>query len=197
MIVSTPVDLPRLEPDDWAKWWDLWDTYAQPMVKKGISPNPSSGQWIGFDALTTPLFNPVYTAPVLDLEMLYPSFYRQLRDTLPYDIGGVRFCQSQGAFSAHRDNFVPSWQLRCMMHCEDPSKQWYYERRDRTDRRPLVLAPETNWWAYLDGACLHGTEFHPDAKKILVQVYAQQKTFHKLAEESKLKFDPTYQVAYD
>jgi hypothetical protein len=196
MIVSTPVDIPRLEPDDWDKWWALWEEHAKPMVKEGVSPNASSGRWIGFDALTVDTFAPVYTAPAIDLEALYPSFYEQLKAALPYPIGGVRFCQSQGVFPAHRDNFIHSWQLRCMMHCAEPSKQWYYARRDGTDRRPLVLSPKTNWWAYLDGACLHGTDFFPDAKKILVQVYARSNTFRELAETSIPKFDPSYQVDY-
>lgn len=197
MIVSTPVDLPRLEPDDWNRWWDLWRECARPMTKEGKSPNAVYGQWTGFDVMVTDRYYTVYKAPVIDLETLYPSLYNQLDQALfGYNVAGVRFCQSQAPFAAHKDNFLSSWSLRCLMHYQDES-QWYYERLDRTDRRRLRLPKETNWWAYLDGKCLHGTEFNPDAKKILVQVYATQKTFLRLAEDGISKFDPQYMVAYD
>lgn len=197
MIVSTPVILPYFEPDDWQHWWSLWSQHAKPLTKEGKSPNSNVGQWVGFDCMVSYGFYTVYKAPVVDLEEVYPSMHKRLSLILQgYHILGVRFVQSQAAFPAHKDNFMPAWQLRCLMSPTDPG-QWYYERKDRTDRKHLRLPVATNWWTYLDGECLHGTEFNPDAKKILMQVYAHQKTFKDLAEYSMTKFDPEYQVAYD
>jgi hypothetical protein len=135
-----------------------------------------------------------YQPPAVVLKTVYPSFYRQLKAALPFYIFGVRFCQSQDSFPAHRDNHKPSWQLRCMM--QGSSDQWYYERLNKTDRKPLVLSPETNWWSYLDGECLHGTEFKPDDKKTLVQVYSLPLTFKRLSEDGIRKF-PGYQIEFN
>ena len=196
MIVSTPVNLPSLVPDSWDKWWDVWATHAQPLTKEGTSPNKQYGQWLGFDVMVTEKFKTVYTAPAIDLEQIYPSFHKQLKTTLQeFDVYGVRFVQSQSAFPAHKDNFIASWQLRCLMSGEEG--QWYYERLQRTDRRQLKLSPTTNWWAYLDGMCLHGTHFNPDAKKILVQVYAHHKGVNKLAQDSIPLYESEYQVKYE
>ena len=77
-IISAPLDYPALIPDDWGKWWNIWETYSAPLIKTGVSPNNAVAPHVGFDVYKSPEFKPVYQASYVDLAELYPSLYSQI-----------------------------------------------------------------------------------------------------------------------
>jgi hypothetical protein len=197
-LLATPVDLPKVVPDDWDKWWHIWNTYAQPLKKKTPTPNGmQGGQWVGFDVYRNSLFKANYEAAEHDLSLSYPSLFNAIMGPLQPGVTGLRFVESRCAFPAHVDNFMPAWQLRCMFSCPNPSEQWYYTRLDGTDERPLVLAEETNWFAYKDGALKHGTRYDPTKPKILLQVFCLPKPLSDLVQTSELRFHTKCKVIYE
>lgn len=187
MIVSTPIKFPALVPDDWDKWWDIWNKHAKPLVKTGVSPNSESGLHFGFDVYKVEQFKAVYTAEFVDLKELYPSLFSQIM-SLPVTIHNVRFVRSLGHFPAHVDEMAPTWALRNMFHCDDPKPQWYYTSLDGTYKKYLPLPENRNWWAYYDGYIKHGTIYREEYPKIIVQVFADSEDVKRLAENSFSKF---------
>lgn len=194
-IVSTPLNLPRLEPDDWEKWWHLWEKHSAPLRKAKVSPNSEAGLHVGFDVFRQDSFSPTYIAKYFDLKTEYPMLYEQVM-SLPINVYGARFVQSKGDFKAHCDNFYPNWSVRAMFACKDPEPQWYYTKMDYSNPRYLRLPPTTNWWAYHDGVIKHGTIFREEYPKIILQVFsgvASTKAFV----ESHLNTFPEHQLQYD
>lgn len=190
MIISTPIKFPALIPDDWDKWWNIWNTYGRPLVKTGISPNSESGLHFGFDIFRTNGFEAVYKAEFCNLKELYPSLYSQII-ALPLRIYNVRFVQSHGHFPAHIDEMEPTWALRNMFYCTDPKPQWYYSSLDDKRKSYLKLSDDTNWFAYYDGYVKHGTIYREEYKKIIVQVFANPDDIRRLVDRSIDKF-PNY-----
>lgn len=198
MILATPVLLPKIEPDDWERFWAVWHMNKRPLVKQTPTPNGMyGGKWEGFDVYHSPFFRANYKAEKHDLLMSYPSLWQAIMDVVPRNTSGVRFVESKCPFPAHIDNHTPTWQLRCMFYCENPSEQWYYTRMDGTDERPLKLAHDTNWFAYKDGALKHGTRYDFEKPKILLQVFGATSAVEELALDGIAAFDPQYQVDYD
>lgn len=197
MILSTPVALPLLKPDDIDKWRALFAEHAQPLLKTGQSPNAYAGGWVGFDAFASPMFRPVYKAVKVDLERLYPQVWNDVWRDLPPRITGIRFVQSTGAFPPHVDNHSLSWQLRCLFDCDNSADHWYYTKLDNTEPRDLVLPPETTWFAYCDGGLKHGTRLLEGRPKVLLQVFSLGDGFSELVQKSIPQFDRKYLVDYE
>ena len=194
-IVSTPLSLPRLEPDDWDKWWHIWKTYATPLKKARISPNQEAGLHVGFDVFKQRRFSPVYVADYLDLKTVYPTLFEQII-ALPVTIFGARFVLSNGNFNAHIDNSFPNWSIRSMFACKDPEPQWYYTKLDYSNPRYLRLPEATNWWAYHDGLIKHGTIHRKEYPKIILQVFSDVSSTKKYV-ESQFNIFPEHQIEYD
>lgn len=194
-VVSLPIDLPRIVPDDWAVWWDVWNNNAVQLIKNQRSPNSESAIHVGFDVFRSPLFFPVYSAPLIDLRPYLPRMMETLL-TLPVKCHGIRFVQSRSDFPLHVDHRFPVWQLRYMFSCDDPAPQWFYSNMDGTDSQPLQLPESTNWWAYHDGFCKHGTNYVEKYPKIIIQVFADQAQTANLVEQNIGKF-PQYEISYN
>lgn len=195
MKVALPLDLPPLIPSDWDRWWKLWDQYAQPLVKTRGNQNSMAGKHVGFDIFLAEGMNPVYAAPMVDLQSLWPEFYDQVMST-PTRILVARFVMSKGDFPAHIDNVTPSWQIRAMLHHPDPDPQWYYTRLDGTDRRYMFLPQSTNWFAYLDGQCKHGTSYVEQHPKLILQIFSHPVPTTELVEGHFGRF-PQYEINFD
>jgi len=196
MILSTPVKLAYLAPDDWSRWWSIWEEHAQPLHKVNRSPNDRAGLHVGFDFVKVPWFRTSYEASFVDLSTLYPSLYEKILSTLGFDVLCARFVTSRSNFPAHMDNFIPEWSLRCLFHCTDANSQWYYVDRNNQNRRDLVLPPDSNWWMYLDGKVKHGTTYVPEHPKILLQVYANLSVMRRFADQHINDY-PEYAIDYD
>jgi hypothetical protein len=190
MIVSTILDLPKVIPDDWEKWWSIWNTHSRELHKVGKSPNSESGVHVGFDVFKTSKFKPAYAAEFCDLKSLYPSLFESVM-ALPIDKLGVRFVMSRGDFPAHMDNKWPNWSIRNMFFCDDPNPQWYYVSGEK--KMWLTLPEESNWWAYKDGTVKHGTIYREQYPKIIIQYFTLAYTAAKYV-ESQFDLFPSFNI---
>lgn len=195
MKIALPIDLPSLVPTDWDKWWDIWNTHAQPLKKTTFNHNGQPGLHTGFDVFKVDNVKPTYEAVKIDLKQLMPELYDQVM-SVPINPWLARFVMSNGDFPPHTDHAAHSWQLRSMFYHPDPDPQWYYTRLNRTDKRYMFLPQRTNWFAYLDGAARHGTHYVESKPKIILQIFANPIAIKKLVEKSEGLF-PQYEITYD
>jgi len=97
--------------------------------------------------------------------------------------------QSQKNFGAHTDDNRNVWYIRAYLHYTSSKSQWYFTKPhdSRGNRTYIELPEETNWFAYNDLNCWHGTDFDPNNKKILLQVFGNY-TPPSLIEQSINKY---------
>jgi hypothetical protein len=196
MIVSVPLNLPRLEPDNWDKWWHIWNNNAAPLnkIKKTINKIEIAPH-LGFDAYRAPYFDPVYTANYVDFKTVYPMMYDQIM-SFPVKLYCARFLMATDEFEPHTDYSFPNWSIRSMFYCKDPNPQWYYTDLNKEDPKYLSLPETTNWWAYRDGVINHASHFRKEYPKIILLIFANQSNLDKFA-ESQINIFPDHQIEYD
>ena len=60
MIIATPLDIPKLEPDDWATFWDLWNTHSGPLIKSFQKSDFLANSCNTFDSYETGSFSTIF-----------------------------------------------------------------------------------------------------------------------------------------
>jgi hypothetical protein len=178
MIVFTPVDLPKIEPDNWDVFWDIWNTHSTTLTKvkmnaKSTTPIGTNSIWVGLDIYKKMNFPFAYTAPFFDIANYLPKMHEAITK-LPVSVCAVRLVQSTTLFESHTDDNKDQWNLRAFLHGNDVHKQWYFTRPDdaKGTRSYIDMPSDTNWFTYNDGKCWHGTDYDSNNKKILLQVFS-------------------------
>lgn len=194
MLIFTPVDLPKIEPDNWDIFWDIWNTHSRPLVKVkqntnlSLAPIGSSEIWTGIDVYKKYNNEMPYTAPYVDISELLPNMYTQLLAIAP-NLYRVRLLQSQMKIVSHTDNNTDIWNLRAFFHNSDSHTRWYFTKPyDSFGERTYIKMPtDTNWFMYNDKHCWHGTDYDPNNKKILLQAFCFGSPMN-LMDRSRIKY---------
>lgn len=180
MIIYTPVDLPKIEPDNWEVFWDIWNTHTNNLVKTksntslSCAPIGSTDLWLGLDIIKKPIIYTSWQASFFDIKDSLPNMYNSLATLFP-NANVIRLVQSQKNVMAHTDDNINIWHLRAYLHYTSSKSQWYFTKPHKPDgdRTYIDLPKETNWFAYNDLNCWHGSDFDSDNKKILLQVFSK------------------------
>lgn len=181
MLIYTPVDLPKIEPDDWDIFWDIWNSHSDYLEKTKHNAKSSLVKlgkntiWTGLD-IYKKLDNieTSWQAPYYDISNRLPNMYKFLESIDKFGIYRVRLVQSNVNMIAHTDDDYDKWHLRAYFYYTSDKQQWYFTKpNDSYGKRTYITLPnETNWFMYNDKFCWHGTDFDINHKKILLQVYA-------------------------
>lgn len=184
MIVATPLDLPRIEPDSWPVFWSMWQQHADWLQKVGQihvkpeTPIGSNNIWMGLDIIKNLKGRPFsWEAPFFDIKEVLPTMYRSIVSAVP-DIIRARLVQSTINIKSHTDDNYDKWNLRALLHNTSSMPQWYFTKpqQPQGQRYYLNMPQETNWFAYNDKRSWHGTDYNPDHKKILLQIFSSSGT---------------------
>lgn len=178
MFVFTPVDLPYIAPDDWGTFWQIWNNYSKNLVKVKMNELSKTtigenNSWIGLDIYKKYQdINTCYNAPFFDIRYELPKLYDFLSSFDQYCYC-IRICQSLRPIQSHTDDNSDRWSLRAYFHYTDKKEQWYLTKPFNPDGRKtyIKMPEETNWFMYNDKKCWHGTDFNPDHRKLLLQVF--------------------------
>lgn len=180
MIVATPLDLPKIEPDNWDTFWDIWNIHSKPLVKVNMNTSYSKSKvgslnvWKGIDIYANgENFATAWSAPFVDISKSLPCLYNTISN-LPFkDMVRVRLLSSSIPIPSHTDDDLDIWSIRAYFHYTDTKDQWYFTQpHDSQGKRKYFHVPkETNWFAYNDKYCWHGTDYNEKHSKILLQIY--------------------------
>ncbi len=177
MIIATPLDIPKIEPDNWDVFLSIWNTQAKDLIKVKMnngSPVPVGTQstWTGLDIFKSDNgYDVSWQAPFYDISTELPNMFNNIKK-LPFAIERVRIIQSVRSIPAHSDDNTDRWNIRAMFHYTDPEPQWFFTRPgDRSEKFFLKMPSDTNWFAYNDGHCWHGSKYNEQHQKLLIQIY--------------------------
>jgi hypothetical protein len=178
MLVYTPIDLPKLQPDNWNIFWDIWNEHSKLAVKTQVTQNSTytdkfSNLWNGLDIFSRWNIKTVWQCPYVDISNNLPLLHNsilKLSTTIP-SLFKVRLLESLGDFVAHSDTGKDFWEIRGYFYYTDTSPQWYFTRPNDTNRIYPQFPKETQWFSYNDRFIHHGTDFNKNHKKILIQLF--------------------------
>jgi hypothetical protein len=199
MIIFTPVDLPKLEPDSWEVFWNIWNTHAGRLTKRRMNVESSdaaimsSDVWKGIDVYKIIPGVTAWDAPYYNIRNDLPNMYKTIIDlqVTGLRIYQVRLISSLLAVKAHTDDNLDRWSYRSYFHYTSDKPQWYFTKpKDKEGERHYMNLPNKNqWFAYNDLNCWHGTDYDPENPKILVQLYvANQSIATEIAQNNAVKY---------
>lgn len=203
MLIYTPVDLPKIEPDNWDIFWDIWNEHKDYLEKTKHNAKTSlvslgkNTVWTGLDIFKRKNIETAWQAPYYDIKDVLPNMYNFFESLDTFGIFRIRLVQSNVNIISHTDDNIDKWHLRAYFHYTSKNQQWYFTKPNDSngERKYINLPNETNWFMYNDKFCWHGTDFDVNNKKILLQVYAT-KTPHELLSNSVKKY-LEYTIGFD
>jgi|688.fasta_scaffold73397_4 hypothetical protein len=204
MIVATPLDLPIIEPDDWSVFWKIWNMYAKPLIKTYNNHKGSYAKigdtsiWKGIDIHKKNLWHVAWQAPYYDVREELPKMYQMIESCSPFVITDrVRIIESLQNITSHTDDNFDQWNVRAILRCTDKNPQWVFTRPGTTKNALFFQLPEsTNWFAYNDKHCWHGSIYNPEHPKLLIQLYGAIFKNKELLTNSIEKYKE-YTISYD
>jgi hypothetical protein len=179
MIVATPLNLPRIEPDNWDIFYKIWNEHSGPVKKIKVNNNPfytkeigDDTAWQGLDIYKKTNINLALDAPYFNIKHELPIMFNSIENLPIKNIYSVRILQSKIEVLPHTDRNKDEWAVRAFLQYTDTNPQWYFtDQVNLKTRHFLNLPNDTNWFAYNDASCLHGTVYNPLHPKLLVQVH--------------------------
>ena len=181
MIIATPLDIPKIEPDDWELFWKIWHKHSDILVKtfQNVKNSPAKigtiNVWRGIDVYKKNKTNAAWQAPYYDIKNDLPIMYQQLEKLQIFFtlLARVRIMESLQDIVPHTDSNLNAWNTRAIFYCTDPSPQWYFTRPNTEirDVKFLKLPNETNWFAYNDKHCWHGSKYNSKNPKLIIQLW--------------------------
>jgi hypothetical protein len=180
MIVYTPLDLPKIEPDSWDVFWEIWNQYSgnlTKMISNGNHSDSAVGRndvWQGLDIHKDPRSLNVWQAPFYDIKEKLPKLYNTITSLPIKNIRQVRLVSSKIQIDPHSDDEKDIWVARAYFHYTSPKEQWFFTRPNDVygQRTYITLPAETNWFTYNDKYCRHATDYDSKYPKILLQIFA-------------------------
>lgn len=181
MIIATPLDIPRIEPDDWDLFWKIWNEHSGPLTKNftnngsEVDPSKAPKVWVGLDLFDRWAGGSAWQAPSYESEHLFPKMFKAIFDLNLPSLYRIRVISSLMPIPGHSDDQADRWNIRAFLHHPSTENQWYFNNPgDRNGERKYLALPEsTNWFAYNDKYCWHGTDYDPKNPKILLQLYSK------------------------
>lgn len=194
MILYTPLDIPKIEPNDWSEWWDIWNTYSAPAVKKITTHNPHSSRWNSLEiyrhAESSPIVDSiVYDSPRAPDLPVIQDLVRQVKESLPVEVLYMRVIENKSFVLFHTDSNFPQKQIRSLMWSTNKKLNWILRKTNNpTNYRPK-LPEDSNTFFYYDYHTEHCATYDPSDSKGLMQIFiSSTPEFDELINESAKKY---------
>jgi hypothetical protein len=185
-VVSSPIQIPIIQPTDWEKWWDLWFKESASVQKISKNHNQYPAPWRGFDIWVRDKIDAEtttqYRAKNVNCPELFPSIFDNL-DMFPINIDIVRVVSSMGHVAPHHDSPDESLSVRSLIYDNNIKSTFYYQANN--DKIYQKLPPTTNTWMYWDHKLKHGTDYYFGHSKILITYFGTMKPDFSIAEFNK------------
>lgn len=200
-IVSFPIDIPPVVPDDWNRWWTLWSKESVTLTKETRNHNFSQACWKGFNVyvkhgIDTSRYD-TYNVPNVNCPELFKSFFDTI-DKFPLELHMMRIVSSFANVSPHYDlpkDSKENVSIRSLMHDNNIFPNFYYLIKNKKKYQQLPI--ETNTWAYYDKKVKHGSNFYQGYNKILIMYFGITK--HTLIKDYQNVAQQKYEkcIVYD
>lgn len=179
MIIYTPLDIPKIEPNNWDEWWDVWNNHAGPVTKTKNNHNyfHKVPPWKGFDLyIVDDAFKKFYSyearlAPQVPVVL---DLVKQIKEHCIFNPTIIRVVENYTHTEPHSDFPTPNiYEFRSVLWNTYPDTMWKFHYNNET--RDMILPNDSNSFYYADYPVQHSTSYDPKYSKGLVIVYGPVK----------------------
>jgi hypothetical protein len=199
-IAALPLALPKFELDDVNKFWQIWNSEVVAVARQHIdrgalgkdNPVMSFTQWEGlamYEDLSLLAKAAWATKISTKLTDSQPRFLKSVFDLLPFKrIRSVRLWSANREVKAHYDGNLPAsldgvlkfpTEIRIMLNDQNPTETFWLTPVSKhnpqmsvpeEDKHYVKLPIDTNTFAWNNEDFLHGADYNPEYRKILVVI---------------------------
>lgn len=143
-----PVDVPKIEPDNWDLFWELWDKEKDRIKREANEPDYWRGVMIYLNETIDPSNFNFNTTPISDWTMHFPKMFDAIRNAVPFKfIEKIVLWQNVREIDPHfdPDHWVLPWpdSLRVMLHDTNKKPTLYmtkWPKRDENYNPPPITS---------------------------------------------------------
>jgi len=185
----TPLAIPKIEPNNWDQWWEVWNTHSGIVTKEKTNHNNEVRKWRGMNLYTNSIVkgNITYSAPTAPKCPVTDDIVNQIKKNIPIVPIVVRVIENLETIPTHSDHAEPTDEIRCMLWNNYPKPVWNFKYFN--DTKTLVLPESTNSFYYKDYPMTHSSKYSLEFTKGILLVYGFFKPeFKKFIEDSASTF---------
>ena len=189
-VLLTPLDIPKIVPNDWEQWWDVWDNKTDKLVKIHNNHNSGSNElWRGINLYKSSICRVTYDCPDAFDSPVVKNIVEQVFEYIPISIMCIRVIENLMNVPFHSDHAVSRQQLRAVLWSNYTYPVWDFRLKDKI--RSFALPDETNTFFYIDKPLEHAAIYDGTKSKGLLCIYGDSpydNNLQILAEYSAKKF---------
>ncbi len=185
-LVWTTLDAPKIEPENWEKFWAAWNAHAgaSHITKSDPAGNIASDNAKKIDffkglniyaAHESLLTDNHWEVPFLDYKEIFPNVLDDLHAAFPWaEVVFCRLWMSNVPIPMHRDHSTEPGALRAMIYNEN-KKPTFKVWNPRAGTNYVDLPEESNSFIYNNATCFHGSDRSDGVNKIILLVIHRTK----------------------
>lgn len=202
-ILYTPLDIAKIEPDDWSIFWQVWEQDARQYVRKKPDSAGNNGLHPGWNGLVWDFQVPgkgpftMFDVSVKNYKTVFPKWYERLMQ-FPFRLVRMQMLSNYRAIVPHRDGTVYTdhlpyaCDLRTMIVDENSQPTfWVSKTQDHnTEKFYADLPVDTNTFVYCNPKLYHGADYFEKRKIIVTYIFDQldEIKWHELLIRSATKY---------
>jgi hypothetical protein len=191
----TPLNIPRIEPNNWDEWWEIWNTSSAPAIKVGTHHNsvleedPRS-MWKGLVLYRDDnqyLNGEVYQLPLAPQSPVVNNIVKQITEAFSNNVHSITVLENLRQVPFHTDSPDNSYHVSTILWSTNTLVNWIL-LEDNEVHVPK-LPEDTNTFAYLDNPMQHCAIHYPTHSSGVIQIKLLDKSLLKsLIKESTEKY---------
>jgi hypothetical protein len=192
-ILYTPLDIPKIEPNNWDEWWEVWKTYSGTSIQANGSHNgkTSSGQWRSLELYRgtgVNLDNAVHVYPKCPQDIpVVQDLIKKIKEYFPTKVTHLVVLENLAFIKFHSDEIYPAHYIRALLWGTNNKVNWLLKKD--TDVKLIELPQDSNTFCYLDFVTKHCADYNPSKSKgLLVIGFDNNEEIQKLIRESASKY---------
>jgi hypothetical protein len=201
IVLYTPLDIPRIEPNNWDEWWDIWNTYAGSATKKIETHNSYESIWKSLEIYryteSSPIIDSiVYECPRCPQTPVIQDLINQIQESYPGIVRYIRVIENQSNIKFHSDADVPQHQFRTLLWTTNDKLNWLFKRNEEVFFPKLPK--DSNTFYYYDYHTQHCAPYSSEISKGILQAFISfDSESDDLIERSSKKYENLAWVIHD
>jgi hypothetical protein len=197
-LIWTALDAKPLIPNDWNLFWKAWNQHAGPsyLIKsdpagnqvKDTNENKEFFKGLNIYAEDELLITDGHwRLPYLNYKEIFPNLLDDIYAAMPW-VDSVQICRlwnSSIPIAYHRDYSKEPVAIRAMIYDENPSGTFKVFKMG-SGKNYVKLPADTNWFAYNNHTCLHGSDKITGVEKIILLIVHTLKDKSAMEEHFKV-----------
>jgi hypothetical protein len=176
VILYTPLDIPKIEPNNWDEWWEIWNNYSAPATKKIATHNPHNSNWESLEIYrhaesSSTIDAIVYESPRAPDAPVIRDLVQQIKNSIPAFIYYIRVIENKSFVLFHTDNESPMKQFRSLLWSTNNKLNWVLRKNGSSVNYRPKLPDDSNTFFYYDNLTEHCAVYDPRVSKGLIQLF--------------------------